>query len=202
MPSFSDDAELMAAIRQYVTPGTGSAARYLTLLNGNLMAMDQAQRTPFLQQLATSARQAGDHELATLLGGEWRAQLTASWLIGLSRRYQFRARIGELLLASEVCYAGQGYCFALARFGTTADAELLAAYLDDYLPQPDKRYDQHWALGALLHLDAQLKTNHAARFLTEDGLWQRWRRTEKTPAELQQVIDQLCSTADECMRMS
>jgi uncharacterized protein DUF6000 len=196
MRSSPDDAELIAATRQYVTPGT----RYLKLLGGNFMTMDRAERTSFLQQLATSARQASDHELATLLGSEWRARLTASWLIGFARRDQFRAQIGELLLASEVSYAGQGYCFTLARLATTADAELLATYLDDYLPQLDKRYDQHWALGALLHLDAQLNTEHAARFLAEGGLWQRWRTTEKTPAELQQMIDQLCSIAGEYMR--
>jgi hypothetical protein len=87
----------------------------------------------------------------------------------------------------------------LARFATAADAELLAAHLDAYLPQPDKRYDQHWALGALLHLDEQLKSDRAARFLTGGGLWQQWSRTEKTPAELRDLIRQLCSAADEAM---
>jgi hypothetical protein len=134
-----------------------------------------------------------------LLDSDWRPRLTASWLIGLARRDQFRERIGDLLLASEVTYAGQGYCLALARFATAADAELLAAYLDAYLPQPDKRYDQHWALGALLHLDEQLKSDRAARFLTDGGLWQQWSRAEKTPAELRDLIRQLCSAADEAM---
>jgi hypothetical protein len=127
--------------------------------------------------------------------------MTASRLIGLDRRAQFRDRIGELLPASKDTYAGQGYCVALARFATAADAELLAAYLDAYLPQIDKRYDQHWALGALQHIDGQLKTSHAARFLAADGPWQRWHTTEKTPSELREWIDQLCSAADECMRM-
>ncbi len=133
------DVELMAAIRRYVTPGTGNIRRYLKLLNGNVLTLDEAERTRFLQQLAESARQASDHELAMLLDSEWRSRLTAAWLIGLDRREQFRDRLGELLLASEVCYAGQGYCLALARFATAADAELLAAYLDAYLPQLDKR---------------------------------------------------------------
>lgn len=143
-----DDVELTAAIRRYVNPETGSIGRYGWLLHGNFMRMDQAVRTPFLRQLAASARQASDHELAILLDSEWRSRLTASWLIGLGRREQFRGRIGELLLASELTYAGQGYCLALARFAATADAELLAAYLDSYLPQSGKRYDQPWALGA------------------------------------------------------
>jgi len=72
-----------------------------------------------------------DRELATLLDSEWRSRLTASWLIGLDRREQFRAKIGEQLLSSELTYAGQGYCLALARFATTADAELLRERISD-----------------------------------------------------------------------
>jgi hypothetical protein len=194
-----DDAELWTAICRYVTPRTGSAARYLKLLHGNFMTMDPVQRAPFLQELAVSARQASDHDLAMLLDSDWRSRLTASWLIALDRRQQFRPRIGDLLLASEGPYAGEGYCFALARFAAAADAELLAAYLDTYLPQPDKRYDQHWALGALLHLDDQLTASRAARFLTDGGLWQQWSENEKAPAELREMMRQLCSAADEAM---
>jgi hypothetical protein len=189
----------MTAIRRYVAPRTGAVARYLKLLGGNFMTMDTVQRRLFLQQLAASARQASDHDLAVLLDSDWRSRLTASWLIALDRRQQFRQRIEELLLASELAYAGQGYCFALARFATTADADLLAAYLDAYLPQPDKRFDQHWALGALLYLDEQLTASRAARFLADGGLWQQWSTSEKTPAELRELIRQLCAAADEAM---
>lgn len=197
------DAELTAAIHQYVTPGTGSVRRYLKLLHGNFLALDEGKRTRFLKQLARSAREISDRELTTLLDSEWRARLTASWLISLDKREQFRDRVGELLLASEVCYAGQGYCLALAQFATPADASILAAYLDVYLPQPDKRYDQDWALGALLHIDAILGTEHAARFLADGGLWQQWRTTEEeTPDELRAWIDRLCSAASECMSLA
>jgi hypothetical protein len=161
--------------------------------------MGKARRMRFGQQLARAARQISDRELATLLGGEWRSRLTAAWLTGLDRREQFRDQIGELLLASQDVYAGQGYCLSLARLATAADADLLAAYLDAYLPQLDKRYDQDWALGALLHLDVKLGTDRAARFLTDGGPWQQWRQTEQAPAELHAWIDQLCSAADECM---
>ncbi|WP_396781510.1 DUF6000 family protein [Microbispora sp. H10830] len=58
-----------------------------------------------------------DEDLCELLRRDWRPRLTAAWLIGLDRRVRFRQAIGELLLSSEVCYAGQGYCFALANFG-------------------------------------------------------------------------------------
>ena len=70
--------------------------------------------------------------------------------------------------------AARATVFALAAFSTSHDAELLLTYLDRYLPQIDLRYDQPWALGALLHLDTQLGTHHADRLLTPDGLWHRW----------------------------
>jgi Family of unknown function (DUF6000) len=197
-----DEPELMTAIRRYVTPRTGSAGRYMRLLNGNFLALGRGRRKRFLRKLGRSARQVSDRELAILLESGWRERLTASWLIGLDRREQFRDRIGELLLASEMGYAGQGYCLALARFAAPAAAALLTSYLDTYLPQLDNRYDQDWALGALLHIDAVLGTGNAARFLTDGGLWQQWHRTEETPAELRAFIDQLCSAADECMRMA
>ena len=203
-PAIDDDPELLTAIRRYVTPRTGGGGlgRYLRLLNGNFLALGQGKRRRFLRKLGRSARQVSDRELAILLESGWRERLTASWLIGLDRREQFRDRIGELLLASETGYAGQGYCLALARFATPDDAGLLASYLDIYLPQVDNRYDQDWALGALLHIDAALGASHTARFLTDGGLWQQWRRDEETPAELRAWIDQLCSIADECMRMA
>jgi hypothetical protein len=184
----------MTTIRRYVI-GTGSAARYMKLLNGNFMTMDTAQRGPFLQELAASARQVSNHDLAMLLGADWRPRLTASWLIALDRRQQFRQRIGDLLLASELTYAGQGYCLALARFATTADAELLAACL----AQPDRRYDQPWALGALLYLDERLSTSRAARFLSDSEPGQQWSNSAMTPAELRGMIRQLCSAAEEAM---
>lgn len=169
------------------------------LLHGNFMGLGGGKRRRFLKRLARSARQVSDRELAILFESGWRERLTASWLIGLDRREQFRDRIGELLLTSEMSYAGQGYCLALARFATPADAGLLASYLDAYLPQLDNRYDQDWALGALLHVDAVLGTHQTARLLTDGGLWQQWRRDEETPAELREMMRQLCSAADEAM---
>ena len=196
-PLTPDEPELITTIHRYVI-GTGTAARYLKLLNGNFLTMDTAQRRLFLQQLAASAREVSDHELAMLLGADWRPRLTASWLIALDRRQQFRQRIGDLLLASELTYAGQGYCLALARFATTADAELLAAYLT----QPDRRYDQPWALGALLYLDEQLSTSRADRFVPGGDAGQQWSDSAKTPAELREMIRQLCSAAAEAMNIS
>lgn len=195
-----DDVELTAAIRRYVVPKADGVARYEWLLGGSFAEMDEPERTVFLQQLAEAARQASDRELSTLLDSEWRSRLTASWLIGLDRREQFRVRIGQLLLASELTYAGQGYCFALARFATAADADLLAAYLNRYLPQLDKAYDQRWALGALLHIGQQLGTDYAARFTVVGGLWEQRDWLGETPTRLHGRISELCTMAGKFMR--
>lgn len=126
----------------------------------------------------------------------WRPRLVAAYLIGLDRRTRFRETIGELLLASEVCFSGQGYCFALAALGADHDADILAAYLDRYLPQVDLRYDQCWALAALLHLDRQLGGRRAEQYLGPDGMWARWAVAVSNPPEFdtyRAYIEQLCS---------
>ena len=68
-----DDVELTAAIGRYVNPETGGTQRYGWLLHGNFTTIDTAARAPFLRQLARSARQVSDDELAVLLDSEWRS---------------------------------------------------------------------------------------------------------------------------------
>ncbi|MFI5474567.1 DUF6000 family protein [Streptomyces cacaoi] len=186
-------------LRRYViatpSPETG---RYLDLLHGSFVRLPAEERTQFLQTLGRDSRSVTDAELDFMLQPNWRSRITAAWMIGLDRREQFRARIGGLLLASELTYAGQGYCIALALLGTTEDAALLTAYLDRYLRRPDCRYDQEWALGALLHLDGALGTTHAAGFLEPNGLWSQWTEGRNRPPErLRQYIGEMCVLADE-----
>lgn len=98
-------------------------------------------------------------------------------------------------MASEVCYSGEGYCFALAAFGGHQDAAILMAYLDRYLPQLDRRYDQGWALGALLFLDHRLGAGYGAPYLA-DGSWERWAQAVPNRPDVvicQQTIETLCA---------
>jgi len=182
-----------------------SDGRYLNLLHGNFMRMmEEKERVTFGHALATDARQITDGQLKQLLAYPWRAQLTGAWLAGVALRDSHRDRIGELLLASRTSFAGQGFCFALARFGTRQDTQLLVDYLDRYLPRLDQFYDQHWAMGALLHLDARLGTDHANRFLDDSGAWRRWADAtalrHADPDEQRRRIDELCSFADDYWR--
>lgn len=198
-----EDPELWAAVRRYVDPGSATRpGRYMKLLGGNLLDWDGPERIAFMQDIGRDARQITDHELSTLLDSEWRSRLTGSWLIGLDRRAQFRDRIGAMLLDSQLVYAGRGYCVALARFETAADADHLCAYLDRYLPRTDLHYDQHWAIGALLHLDERLGSNRADRFLTPGGLWEKSATSRYGPAEQRRYLTRLCAFADDCMRAS
>lgn len=196
-----EDPELWTAIRQYVDPGfPDRPGRYMKLLGGRLLDWESPERDTFMQDLGRDARHITDRELSTLLDSEWRSRLTAAWLIGLDHRTQFRDRLGALLLESEVVYAGMGYCLALARFGTAADAELLCAYLDRYLPQTDLHYNQDSAIGALLHVDKCLASNRADWFLAPGGLWESSAFGRFDPAELHRRLAGFCAFADECMQ--
>ncbi|WP_433202692.1 DUF6000 family protein [Dactylosporangium sp. CS-047395] len=169
-------------------PGTGTirryvATRYLDLLGGDCSGMRD------------DAAQISDAELTFLLQpggmGNWRPRLVAAYLIATGRRVQFRETLGELLLASEVCYSGKGYCVALAAFGTPRDAEILIAYLERYLPRAELRYDQDWAMGALVHLDRQLGTGHAERFLGTGGPWDGWAGAVSHPPDFTFCLDHI-----------
>ncbi len=108
--------------------------RYRELKSGRVLRPAWPHTERFARHLIDDAATITDAELEALRGYEWRSRLTAGWLIGVDRRERFRARIGDLLLASEFCFSGGACCFALARFGTPADAEILTAYLDRYSP--------------------------------------------------------------------
>ncbi|GIE92039.1 DUF6000 family protein [Actinoplanes regularis] len=187
-------------VARYVT----AEGRYLELLGGNFLWLEEAERDAFAAALRADAAQASSEEIDALLGYEWRSRLTGAWLVGVAQRVEWRKRIEGLLLDSELVYAGEGYAFALARFGSSEDAEILVSYLDRYLPQVDARFDQKVVLGALMRLDCKLGMGHADRFLTPGGLWDRWvdalphlRGTSRARAEAsRKAVDMWCDSWD------
>ena len=197
-----DDPESLALVRRYVVWGSGRSGtrRYWRLLGVNPLREDRPDREAFNAALAEDARNITDADLSLLLELEWRARLTAAWLIGLDRRTRFRRRLGDLLLDSELVHAGKGYCFALARFAEREDADILAAYLDRYLPRVDCHYDQVWAIGALLHLDDRFASGHAERFLAPDGLWHQSAFAQIEPDVGKCATKALCDFADQIMQ--
>lgn len=192
-PSRPAGPGLPGAVDRYVTPGQ----RYLKLLHGNFARKEENERGSFLRALAEAAREVTDDELEVLLASEWRARLTAAWLIGTDRRAHFRDLLADLLLASQTGFSGQGYCFALARFGTGEDARYLAGYLDRWLRRPECEYDQPWALSALLHLDSRTGSRYAARFLGPGGLWEQWSGRHPQPVLPDRRVTELCALVDQ-----
>jgi|SRR5579871_4896910 len=148
---------------------------YREFLHGNFLFLkDEDHRNGFVQfvQQALAALEAVTVDRLMRLA--WREQLAGSWFTGLKGWTQFTQQIGDLLLESRACYAGQGYCFALARFANEDSIEYLKSYLDTYLPQKECYYDQNWALSALLWLDKARMTQEAKIYLQSGGLWERF----------------------------
>ncbi|MFF4412865.1 DUF6000 family protein [Streptosporangium sp. NPDC001559] len=198
-----DDPAAEVVERYAVAAPEHETARYLDLLHGNFVNLAGWERTRFLRSLGHDAQQVTDADLERMLQrGEfsgWRERLAAAWLIGLDRRTRFREVLADLLLESDLVYAGQGYSFAITRFGQPEDADILIAYLERYLPQRDCHYDQDWVLGGLLHLDETLGTDHAQGFLTPDGLWSGSSFSRQDPADCRLRIAELLRFADQAM---
>ncbi|RAY13732.1 hypothetical protein DPM19_18920 [Actinomadura craniellae] len=171
--------------------------RYLKIMGVNALRDGEPRRSLLMRSLAEDARLITDDELDRLLTSEWRARLTAAWLIGLDRRTGFRDRLGELLYDGAFIKADAGYALALARFGQLSDAALLAAALTHRLSEPKPFHEQIFVIGALRHLDERLGTDHA-----EELLGRSWR--QPIPARPDQerftgYMKRLCAFADECM---
>jgi hypothetical protein len=195
-----DDPQLRALERRYVSwSQTGPLRlRYLKIMGVNALRDDEPRRSLLMRSLAEDARQVADEELELLLTGEWRARLTAAWLIGLDHRTQFRGRLGTLLRDGALMKAGAGYAFALARFGQLSDAALLARGLEHRLSAPEPFYEQRFVIGALMYLDEQLGTHRASEVL--DGSWLQPVPDEPDRQRFKDYMKQLCTFADECIR--
>lgn len=134
----------------------------------------------FVKELRSDAATITDSELSVLLSSEWRSRLSASWMIAAGRRATYAKRLGELLMVSDLTYQGQGFCAALAAIGDATSVECLRSYLDRWLPRTDCRYDQEWAMAALILVDERSGTSNAQHFGAPGGAWESraWERTD------------------------
>ena len=155
-------------IEQFVQP------HYLEFLHGNFLRLDGEKRTSFIDSVRKALSEIEPDHIERLLRIGWREQITGSWFAGLKLWSQFANPIGKLLLQSQTCYAGQGYCFALARFSNESSIAYLTQYLDKYLALRDKEYDQLWAMSALDWVDKVNGTSRAQEYLIPDGRWDRF----------------------------
>lgn len=187
---FNGDVELTALVEHFVM----SDRRYLQLLHGNYLGAPEEERSRFITALLADAREISGHAVRVLLGSEWRSRLTAAYLIAASRREQFVPVLGDLLVKSQFVYSGQGYCIALASVGTPAAATHLSAYLDRWLPDVEARYDQWWAMAALVSLDRRSGSNYSDSFLGAKGLWETWSQGRLSLESQVDLTDRLLSS--------
>src|SRR5262245_22399794 len=89
---------------------------YLRLVNGSFLRETARARAALFVDLRAAAPSADSNALTRLFNsGGWREQLCAAWFVGLQKLEAHEPRVAELLLKSAASFAGQGYCFALAR---------------------------------------------------------------------------------------
>jgi hypothetical protein len=103
----------------------------------------------------SDAAQKIDLEMVRRLLGDfdWRTRIAGAYFAAINNYKELVEVIGKHLLKSEVCFAGGGYCLALASFGGADAKRYLMSYLDYYLEQVDLSYDQGDAFCALEFLD-------------------------------------------------
>ncbi|MEU1816728.1 DUF6000 family protein [Streptomyces roseifaciens] len=182
----NDSVDTLAAARRYVMPGR----RYGKLQGWALKNADERVRSEFGRALSEDSIHAAYSDFLPLLKADWRARLTATWMISMAGRTEFRPLLGALLEEEGSREAANGYCLTLSTFGSRDDAEILAAYLDRSLGAGGPYFAQVWAFGSLLCLDSDLGTSYSNHFDRPGGLWAEWSGSSEAPNE-RELIDYL-----------
>jgi Family of unknown function (DUF6000) len=137
-------------------------------------------RKPHIKQFIDSHLHLADDKLVSqlLASFDWRPRSAAAYLVALTDRKSFTTHIGQLLLRSDVCFAGSAYCLALAEFNSPEATAFLDEYLTYYLSREDLWFDQAAAMGALSYLDrlngTDIQSRHIAawdKFVEHKSNW-------------------------------
>jgi hypothetical protein len=105
-----------------------------------------------------------DLVLALLSVFNWRPRIIGAHLAALRGLSSLEQDIGNLLLRSDVCYAGAAYALTLAHFNTRPALHVLTEYLDYYLTRKDLWFDQCHVLAAVTCLDERNGTTVAKQY--------------------------------------
>jgi hypothetical protein len=148
---------------------------YLQILHNNYTSFKGQERDEFIAAAREHLGRVTQKDVDEALDNPgWRERLVAGWTIAVKKWEQYVPRLGALLCRSERVFAGQGYCFALARIASEESAAHLCAYLDQYLARPDLVYNQDWVLGALLWTDKIRGESRAKHYLGPGAAWERF----------------------------
>ncbi len=116
------------------------------------LGLDQASAAAFV---ANNLARVDDAVIDRLLADRgWRSRVAGATLVALTRRHAFVPRIGQLLLRSDVCFAGIAYCQVLAQCASDEAIATLHRYLGFYLTRADLDFDQGMAMAALAFIGA------------------------------------------------
>jgi hypothetical protein len=160
--------------------------------------MANFSNSAFLENLKPIAHELSEEVVAHLLGDfNWRTRIVGAWFSAIKRYVEFEQVIGNLLLRSDVCYAGGGYCISLASFNTTASTDFLCKYLDYYLSRPDLCFDQGDAMGALAYIDTVNQTQNLERFIPS---WEKF-VSDKPNWDLTRSIESFARQMEEVLRI-
>ena len=119
-----------------------------------------------------------DLTIITNLLGEcnWRPRTVGAYFAAIENKHGLENNIGNLLLRSDVCYAGHYYCLALASFASENSVVFLKKYLDYYLTQYDLWFDQASAMAALFYLSEKVDKNLYSVYLPS---WRKFIKNKK-----------------------
>ena len=164
-------------IKRWVSPF------YLRILHGNyasrIVVGDERQQ--FNSDVHNALDKITPEITTRLIRGHWRESITGSWFAGLKRYTELCPDIGDLLVESKTCFAGQSHAFAMACFADGDSAAFLKSYLDIYLRRLDCYYDQNWAMPALMWIDHVNSSDYASEYIAPGGLWDHFTADKVTP---------------------
>ena len=109
----------------------------------------------------------GEIGLTLLSYFNWGPRIVGAYIVALKQLDELTEAVGRLLLRSDVCFAGAGYCLALAQLNTPKSRGYLYEYLDYYLTRNDLWFDQGDAMGAVAYLDELNGTKETLLFTSK-----------------------------------
>ena len=137
--------------------------------------------------------------LELLSEGNWRPRIVAGYFAAILKMDKHTVEIGNLMLRSDLCYAGSGYALALARINSQSSIDYLIKYLDHYLRRPDLHFDQADALGAIHHCD---KLNGTNRLQHYGPMWKEYTSGWETPRSMDEAIEWFGKKMNSILKLS
>ncbi|WGH75776.1 DUF6000 family protein [Tenacibaculum tangerinum] len=126
----------------------------------------------FNQNLKPIRAELNTEVVKKLLGDfNWRTRIVGAYFASILELKSVEEIIGIHLLKSQVCYAGNGYCLALATFNTKRGIQYLKRYLEYYLIRKDLHFDQTGVMCALKWTDELNGTNETENYLKLYNEW-------------------------------